>query len=115
LQAEDLDAERWRALQEHWTEAMRGREERRDRKLLGEQDRGYVNELEAQRGPIAIDDFARFAEAAERGAQAEALAERNLPAAAWPHLQRFWIDRVLKDPVLAEQVRRAMAARRTAG
>lgn len=115
LRAEDLDATGWPIVHEHWLAAIRAKTERRDKKLLADYDRAYVSELEAQRGPIAVDDYARLAEAAERSAQTEALAARELPEPAWPYIHRVWIERMVKDVRLVKQVRATVDALRAAG
>lgn len=115
LRAEDIDATGWQIVHEHWQGAIRAKVERRNKELLVHYDRAYVSEIEAQRGPVAVDDYARIAEAAERSAQAEVLAMRELPEPVWPYIHRVWIDRMIKDPSLAAQVRHAIATRRAEG
>lgn len=112
LRAEELDAAGWKLVHDHWLGAMRARAERRDKALMTAYDRAYVSELEAQRGPITLEDYSRLAEAAERGAQEEALAARGLPGGAWASIHRVWIERMIKDASLAALVRRAMTERR---
>lgn len=114
LQAETLDAAGWQRVHEHWLERIRDEAARSRKKLLADYDAAYVSALEAQRGPIALDDYARLAEAAERSAVAAALAERGLPAGAWPHIHRVWIGRTLKDMRVGKQVRNAIDALRAA-
>lgn len=115
LRAEDLDAERWERVHEHWqdqidAEAARGRTE-----LRNEYDSAYVAALEAERLPITVEVYARLAEAGERGALDETLAELRFPEDAWLHIQRCWIPRMIADPKLGKQVRAAIAAARAAG
>jgi hypothetical protein len=114
LRAEDLDAARWKRLHEHWLDRIRDEAARSRKKLLSDYDGAYVSALESQRGPIALDDYARLAEAAERSAVAEVLAERGLPDGAWPHIHRVWIQRMVTDVRLGKQVRTAIDALRAA-
>jgi hypothetical protein len=114
LRAEDLDSARWKRVHEHWLDRIRDEAARSRRKLLFDYDDAYVNALEAQRGPIALDDYARLAEAAERSAVAGALAEHGLPEGAWPHIHRVWIGRMVRDARLGKQVRAAIDAVRAA-
>jgi hypothetical protein len=112
LAAEDLESTGWEKLHEHWLTALRAKAERRDKTLVLEYDRAYVTELEAQRGPITPEDYAVLAEAAERGVQAQALAERKLPEQGWPNIHRAWIERTIRDPPLAARIRLALATQR---
>lgn len=115
LRAEELDAERWERVHEHWqdhidAEASRGRVGPR-----ADYDAGYVAALESERLPITVEVYAKLAEAVERDALDEALLDLRFPEDAWLHIQRFWIPRRVADPTLGKQVRAAIAARRDAG
>ncbi|WP_437901082.1 DUF2169 domain-containing protein [Sorangium sp. So ce124] len=114
LHAEELDEARWQRVHAHWLDRIRGEAARSRKALLSIYDNAYVSALEAERGPIAPDDYARLAEAAERSEIAGALAERGLPAEAWPHIHRVWIQRLVKDVRLGKQVRRVIDALREA-
>lgn len=114
LRAEDLDVERWKCVHEHWLDRIRDESTRGRKKLLSDYDGAYVSALEAKRGPITLDDYARLAEAAERSAAAGALVERGLPEGAWPHIHRVWIGRMVKDVRLGKQVRVTIDALRAA-
>ncbi|WP_437539008.1 DUF2169 domain-containing protein [Sorangium sp. So ce726] len=114
LRAEELDEARWQRVHAHWLDLIRGDAARSRKTLLSIYDNAYVSALEAERGPIAPDDYARLAEAAERSEIAGALAERGLPADAWPHIHRVWIQRLVKDVRLGKQVRRVIDALREA-
>lgn len=108
LRAEELDASGWQKLHTHWLVAIREETDRRKKTLLSKYDGAYVSELEAQRGPITLNDYARLAEGAERGVIGEEMARRGLPAAGWPNLQRVWIDRMVRDVRVGKEVRRMM-------
>ncbi|MGK3962594.1 hypothetical protein WMF01_18655 [Sorangium sp. So ce1667] len=115
LRAEELDEAGWRRVHARWLDRIRDEAARSRTRLLSAYDSAYVSALEAKRGPIAVGDYARLAEAAERGAIAGALAARGLPEGAWPHLHRVWIRRMVKDARLGKQVRREIDALREAG
>jgi hypothetical protein len=113
LRGEDLDASRWQPVHAHWLERARAEAARSRKTLMSEYDGGYVGALEAERGVIALEEYARLAEAAERGEVAGALAEGGLPEGAWAHIHRVWIGRMVKDVRLGKQVRGAIEACRT--
>ncbi|MGK3968095.1 DUF2169 domain-containing protein [Sorangium sp. So ce118] len=114
LRAEALDEVQWKRVHAYWLDRIRDAAARSRTKLLSDYDGAYVTALEAARGPIALDDYARLAEAAERGAIAGALARRGLPQGAWPHIHRVWIARMVKDVRLGRQVRSEIDALRAA-
>ncbi len=114
LRAEDLDAGRWERVHAHWLDRINDEAARGRKKLLSEYDGAYVGALEGERGAVVLEEYARLAEAAERGAVAGALADGGLPEGAWPHIHRVWIGRMVKDVRLGKQVRGAIDARRAA-
>lgn len=113
LRAEALDEARWQRVHAYWLDRIHNEAARSRKRLLSAYDTAYVSALEAERGPVATDDYARLAEAAERSAVAGALAERGLPASAWPHIHRVWIWRMVSDVRLGQQVRKAIEALQT--
>ncbi|MEP7123524.1 MAG: DUF2169 domain-containing protein [Byssovorax sp.] len=115
LRAEQLDVARWQRVHEYWLDRIRQEAARSRKMLLSEYDGAYVSVLEAERGMISIEVYARLAEAAERGEVAGALTKIGLPEGAWPHTHRMWIGRMVKDVRLGKQVREAIEARRAAG
>ena len=112
LRSEDLDAERWEQVHDHWQGHMDAEAARGRTGPLADHDRGYVTALESERLPITVEVYARLAEAAERDALDDVLTELRFPEDAWLHIQRVWIAKLLADPKLAKQVRAAMAAAR---
>ena len=75
-------------------------------------DGGYVSALESERLPITVEVYANLAEAVERDALDEALADLRFPEDAWLHIHRAWIPRMIADPALSKEVRAAIAAAR---
>ncbi|WP_437484888.1 DUF2169 domain-containing protein [Sorangium sp. So ce1014] len=114
LRVEELDEVRWQRVHAHWLDRIRDEAARNRKRLLSDYDGAYVAALEAKRGPIAVSDYARLAEAAERGALAGALVERGLPEGAWLHIHRVWIERMVKDVRLSKQARSEIDALRAA-
>jgi hypothetical protein len=109
LRSEGLDADRWERVHEHWQGHMDAEAARGRTGPLADHDRGYVTTLESERLPITVDVYARLAEANERGALDDVLADLRFPEDAWLPIQRVWIAKLLADPKLAQQVRAAMA------
>ena len=114
LRAESLDAGRWERVHAHWLGRISDEAARSRKKLLSDYDGAYVGALEAERGAVVLEEYARLAEAAERGEVAGALVEIGLPERAWAHIHRVWIGRMVKDVRLGKQVRGAIDARRVA-
>ncbi|XXX71829.1 DUF2169 domain-containing protein [Sorangium sp. So ce134] len=110
LAAEALSPDTWEALHAHWLDAIRAEVGRGKRRLLSSYDAAYVAALEAERGPITAGEYARLVIASERGNDARALAELGLPDGALLRLRRVWLERVVKDPAAAQEVRAAMRA-----
>lgn len=110
LRAEELDEARWKRVHKHWLGRIREEAARSRKKPMSDYDEAYVRELEAKRGALTLEEYARLAEAAERGAVAEALGARGLPEGSWPHIHRVWIGRMVKDVRVGKQVRGAIEA-----
>ncbi len=115
LRGQDLDAGRWERVHAHWLDRIREEAARSRKKLLSEYDGGYVGALERERGAIGLEEYARLAEAAERGKATAALSELELPEGGWAHIHRVWIGRMVKDVRLGKEVRAEIEARRGAG
>ncbi|WP_437738672.1 DUF2169 family type VI secretion system accessory protein [Sorangium sp. So ce1335] len=108
LEEEELSPDAWEALHAHWLDAIRADVGRGKRRLLSSYDAAYVAALAAERGTITADEYARLVIAAERGNEARALAELGLPDGALLRLRRVWLERTVKDPAAAQEVRAAM-------
>jgi hypothetical protein len=115
LRAEGLDAGRWERVHGHWLGRIREEAARSRKALMAEYDGGYVGAIEGERGAIGVEEYARLAEAAERGEVAGALVEGGLPEGGWVHIHRVWIGRMVKDVRVGKQVRGAIEGRRAAG
>ncbi|WP_437594699.1 DUF2169 domain-containing protein [Sorangium sp. So ce1000] len=108
LAAEALSPETWEALHAHWLDAIRADVARGQRRLLSSYDAAYVAALEAERGPITAGEYAVLVIASERGNDAQALAKLGLPDGVLLRLRRVWLERIVKDPAAAQEVRAAM-------
>ncbi|MGK3993244.1 DUF2169 family type VI secretion system accessory protein [Sorangium sp. So ce1024] len=108
LEAEELSPDAWEGLHAHWLDAIRADVGRGKRRLLSSYDAAYVAALEAERGTITAGEYARLAIAAERGNEARTLAELGLPDGALLRLRRVWLERTVKDPATAQELRAAM-------
>jgi hypothetical protein len=80
--------------------------------LLRAYDAAYVAQLEKERGPITVEEYARLVVASERGGAAPLLEELRMPRGAFMRIERVWLDRVAEDDALAASVRKAILAAR---
>jgi hypothetical protein len=108
LARHDLAAEQWTRLDQHWADAIRQELERGRAGLLHMYDAAYVGQLEAERGPITVTEYARLVTAMDLGTEAEVLAELDLPRGAVLRVQRLWLDKLAGDPALGASVREAI-------
>lgn len=100
----ELDPKRWKAIQKHWTEAIRKETARGKRELLKRYDWAYVEQLEKERGPIQVSEYALLTIAAERGATDEVLARLTLPRGAVMRIERVWIEKMGRSAALREEM-----------
>lgn len=112
LKAQSLEPERWAALEQHHAAAIQEETQRGRSMLLSAYDGTYVKQLEAERGPIKVEDYARLVVAGERGAAASALTARGLPPGALLRIQRVWMRKLAGDVALAAAVRKELEAAR---
>ncbi|HZF56118.1 MAG TPA: DUF2169 domain-containing protein [Polyangiaceae bacterium] len=112
LKTHDLTSSRYSALDEHWADAIRRETERGRSKLLRAHDRAYVEQVEAERGPIGVTEYARIVVAAQRGQEESALSELGIPRTALPSIRRVWLRKLADDPSLAASARREVEAAR---
>jgi hypothetical protein len=111
---QDLTPERWAAVEKHWTEELRKEATRGRANLLRTYDVAYVEQLEKDRGPIQIEEYARIVIGGERGLAAEVLAELGLPRSAQLRIERVWLRKTADDPALGRSVREAVQVARDA-
>jgi hypothetical protein len=107
-----LTPERWTALDQHWALAIRKETGRGRAKLLCAYDGAYIGQLEAERGPIGVTEYARIVVAAERGAEGPTLADLGMPGAALLRIQRVWLRKIADDAILAANARKEVEAER---
>jgi hypothetical protein len=108
LERHELTEDRWSALEAHWGEAMKEESGRGGSDLLSAFDAAYVEQLEAERGALTIDDYARLMVSVERGTTGEVLDALDLPRGSMARLQRVWLKKVGQNAALGRQVREAM-------
>jgi len=80
--------------------------------LLKAYDMAYIAQLEEERGPIRVEDYARLLVAAERGSGDVKLAAMGLPRGALLRIQRVWLGKVAGDAELGKSVRIAVESAR---
>ncbi|MCC6558863.1 MAG: DUF2169 domain-containing protein [Polyangiaceae bacterium] len=112
LEAERLSPDRWTRLHRHWLDHVRAAEERGQMGPSALYDDAYVAALEAARGPMTPDEYARLLVATERGRRDEALAALDLPKSAFLRVQRVWLRRTATDAELGKAARQAIDAAR---
>jgi len=109
-----LDALTWRALRNHWQDAIQAEIDHGKSTLLRAHDAAFLAQLEQQRGPLTAEDLARLTLAAERGTRSKTLATLGLPPASGLAIDRALLARASKDPKLRASMRAAIEAARHA-
>jgi hypothetical protein len=104
LERHQLTDERWSAVEAHWKAAIQDEIGRGKSGLLSAFDAAYVEQLEAERGVVTVDEHARLVVSAERGAEGKTLEALDLPRGAMPRISRVWQKKIARSPVLARQV-----------
>lgn len=112
LTTHELDPAIWQALDRHWNAAVGEETARGKTRLLRSYDAAYVAQLERERGPIQVDEYARLVVATEQGRMTEVLAELTLPPAATMRIERVWLGKLAGDAELGKSVRRSVKAAR---
>lgn len=112
LEEHSISAADWKLVEKHWAEAIRRETDRGRMVLLRAYDAAYVAQLEKERGPIAVEEYARLVVASERGGAAPVLEELSMPRGAFMRIERVWLERVAEDDGLAANVRKAILAAR---
>ncbi|WP_437748171.1 hypothetical protein WME73_20690 [Sorangium sp. So ce302] len=112
LEEQALSPERWAAIERRWADAIRSETKKGGKSLLDRFDAAYVEQIEKDRGTIAVGDYARLIVAAERGTTDNVLKELRLPHGAAMRIERVWNQRFVKNHDLEEQVGEALDAAR---
>jgi hypothetical protein len=112
LKAHALDVAMWSRLDEHWARTLRSEAERQKDAQLKAYDTAYVAQLEEERSPITVDEYARIAVASERGNTDGVMRALSLPPEAIMRVRRVWIAKIARDVDLAARVRRAVQVER---
>ena len=108
LQNHDLTPEVWTELETHWREAIQHESQRGSMTLLRAHDGAYVDQIEAERGPVSIDQYAQLTIAMDNGINQDILTELDLPRGAVLPVQRIWTEKMRQSKELAESVRAAV-------
>src|SRR5262249_42120893 len=87
LEEHELDPRTWAALDRYWNDRVRARAALGSAAPLKAYDEAYVAQLEKERGPIRVEEYARIVAAQERGATEEELAALGLPGGALLRIQ----------------------------
>jgi hypothetical protein len=108
LEVNELDRPSWEAAQARWLESIRRELERGKRELLRRFDAAYIEQLEKERGPIQITEYAQIVVASERGKAIDVLEGFALPAGSLMRIDRLWMERMGLDAELAQKVRESV-------
>jgi len=71
-----------------------------------------VEQLERERGPLHLNDYARLVVAAERGTLSATLAKMGLPRGSMLRIERVWLQKIAADEGLGAAVPLAVRAAR---
>ena len=103
LERHELTEERWSALAAHWEDAIQDGLKRGRSDLLATFDAAYVDQLEAERGSLTVDDYARLAVSAERGTSVGRARGAGPTRGAMQRIQRVWLKKMGKSPGAREE------------
>ncbi len=109
LEAEELTEKQWESIQEYWNEAIKAETRRGKRTLLDRFDEAYVGQLEKERGPITVEEYAKLQAAADYGNQEEVMTNMQIPYGAFFPIQRVWSSLMISNDVLALSVQERMS------
>lgn len=108
LEEHELAEGTWGRVKNHWLEAIRKELGKGRPALMKRYDAAYVAQVEAERGPIGVAEYAQLSVAAERGNVGEAVAEMKLPPGAPMRIERVWMERMALDAAFGAKVRAAV-------
>lgn len=104
LEGEGLSKKEWEDVKKHWEGEIQKELKRGKAELLRRFDEAYVERLEAERGVIGVEEYARLSVGMERRTVDEVLKELDLPRGAVMRVERVWMGRMVKDGGLGERV-----------
>lgn len=102
LEAYGLRERSWRKNEKRWSEAIAAQSARGTHALQAAYDAAYVAKVEAFRGPIQLEEYARIVVALERSQAVEVLCELKIHRAALMPIVRLWTRKVAKDMKLGD-------------
>jgi hypothetical protein len=114
LEEHELDQPTWKELVTHWQDAIRAESGKGKATLMNAYDDAFVGQLEAERGPIRVEEYARLVVAQERGAEREELEALSLPPSSMMRVGRVWSRRAATNAELAKGLRLAIEEARAA-
>lgn len=109
----ELDSQLWSRLKAHWSTWIDSASPRERKRLIACQDRAYLAQLEQERGPVTVDEYARLKVAATHGAQQVVLKELGLPEQGAMRLERQWLSRMMDSAELRQRVQEAINRERS--
>lgn len=112
LDAEEINEANWVRVQQYWDQAIKDETKKGRRTLLDRFDNAYVEQLEKERGPITVEEYARLSVAGERGTLDEELKALRLPRGATVRIERLWHNRCALDLAFAGCTESAMSTAR---
>lgn len=112
LDEHQISLETFERVRMHWARDIEAATKRGKTAPLAEYDQAYVAQLEVERGPIDVDEYATLKLAAARGTQSEVLGELRLPVRAVMRVERVWLTRIVDNAELRRRLRAALDERR---
>ncbi|MBK8256701.1 MAG: DUF2169 domain-containing protein [Polyangiaceae bacterium] len=112
LKSNAIDEPTWSRLDGHWQEELRIEAEKKKNALLKTYDTAYVAQIEEERGPISVAEYARLTVASERGDVTPVAAQLGIPAEATMRIRRVWIAKMARDIDIGVRVRLAVQSER---
>lgn len=112
LKEHEIAEKDWDKVQAHWLGEIKRETQKGKLDLLKAFDEAYVAQLEAERGPIGVTEYARLAVASERGVVEETAKELGIPRGAVIRIERVWAAKSARSPALGGEVRGALEVMR---
>jgi hypothetical protein len=105
----DLDMGTFRRLLRYHLDHIRNDARQGESAKLRAFDAAYVAQLEGERGAITPTEYVCLTRAAQYDGVAPALSSFGLPRDAWIRIQRVWVLRLAREPLLRERVRESLS------